>query len=115
MLISELLSQVGCEGGAVGLPMYLWVHTVEADQFCEYKNQLSGLKTENILEARDHITALGLCLMQQRPQQDRWVQRQVGALERCSSRLHSRWWWPKLALLPATHLLSHRWQGGIQV
>ena len=31
MLISELLSQVECEDGAVVLPTHLWVHTVEAD------------------------------------------------------------------------------------
>ena len=31
MLISELLSQVEHEGGAVVLPMHLRVHTVEAD------------------------------------------------------------------------------------
>ena len=46
MLISELLSQVEHEGGAVVLPMHLQVHTVEADCFHEYKNQLSGLRTE---------------------------------------------------------------------
>ena len=60
MLISELLSQVEHEGGAVVLPMHLWVHTVEADCFCEYKNQLSGLTTENINEVCDRIAALGL-------------------------------------------------------
>ena len=60
MLISELLSQVECESGAVLLPMRFCVHTVEADRFCEYKNQLSGLMTENINEVRDQIAALGL-------------------------------------------------------
>ena len=60
MLISELLSQVEHECGAVVLPMHLRVQTVEADCFCEYKNQLSGLTTENINEVCDHIAALGL-------------------------------------------------------
>ena len=50
MLISDLLSQVELKGGAVVLPMHLRVYTVEADRFREYKNQLSGLKTENIDE-----------------------------------------------------------------
>ena len=49
-----------CEGKAVVLPMHLRVHTVEADRFCEYKNQLSGLTTENIDKVRDRIAALGL-------------------------------------------------------
>ena len=60
MLISELLSQVEREGGAVVLPMHLRVHTVEVDRFREYKNQLSGLTTENINKVCDCIAALGL-------------------------------------------------------
>ena len=42
------------------LPMHLRVHTVEEDRFREYKNQLSGLTTENIDEVRYRIAALGL-------------------------------------------------------
>ena len=42
------------------LPMHLRMHTVEADQFREYKNQLSGLTTENINKVCDCIAALGL-------------------------------------------------------
>ena len=60
MLISKLLSQVECEGGAVVLHMHMWVHTVEADRFHEYKTQLLGLTTENINEVCDLIAALGL-------------------------------------------------------
>ena len=64
LLISKLLLQVECEGGAVVLPMHLQVHTLEADQFHEYRNQLSGLTTENIDEVCNHINMLGarLCL-----------------------------------------------------
>ena len=40
--------------------MHLQVHTVEADRFREYKNQLSGLMTENIDEVHNLIAALGL-------------------------------------------------------
>ena len=40
--------------------MHLRVHTVEADQFCEYKNHLSGLMTENIEEVHYRIAILGL-------------------------------------------------------
>ena len=32
----------------------------KTDQFCEYKNQLSGLTAENIDEVCNHIAALGL-------------------------------------------------------
>ena len=60
MLISELLWQVEREGGAVVLPMHLRVNTVETDQFCEYKNQLSGLTAGNINEVCNCIAALGL-------------------------------------------------------
>ena len=42
------------------MPMHLRVHTVEEDRFREYKNQLSGLTTENIDEVRNCIAALGL-------------------------------------------------------
>ena len=60
MLISELLSQVERKGGAVVLPMHLRVHTVDDDRFREYKNQLSGLTTENVDEVREKIAAMGL-------------------------------------------------------
>ena len=40
--------------------MHLCVHTVEADRFCEYKNQLSGLMNKSIDEVHDRIAALGL-------------------------------------------------------
>ena len=42
------------------LPMHLWAHTVKADCFREYKNQLSGLTTDNIDEVRNLVAALGL-------------------------------------------------------
>ena len=60
MLISELLSQVEREGGAVVLPMHLRVHTVDDERFREYKNQLSGLTMENVDEVREKIAAMGL-------------------------------------------------------
>ena len=60
MLFSELLSQVEHGGRAVVLPMHLQVHTVEAHCFREYKNQFSGLMTENVDKVYDHIAALGL-------------------------------------------------------
>ena len=40
--------------------MHLRVHTVEADRFHEYKNQLSGPTTDNIDKLCDGIAALGL-------------------------------------------------------
>ena len=60
MLISKMLSQVEHEGGAVVLPMYLCVYTVKADQFHEYKNQLSQLVAKNIDEVCNHISTLDL-------------------------------------------------------
>ena len=75
MLISELISQVECKGGAVVLPMHLHVHTVEADHFREYKNQLSGFTTETLMKFATVFLlwacTRGLCPMQQRPQQAR--------------------------------------------
>ena len=60
MIISELVSQVEREGGAVVLPRHLRVHAVEPDRFRDYKNEISGLTAENISAVRAWIVEMGL-------------------------------------------------------
>ena len=60
LLLSELVAQCFKEEGAVVLPHLLYVHTVNKERFLEFKNQLSGLNTDNVAAVQAKLVEMGL-------------------------------------------------------
>ena len=62
LLLSELVAQCFKEEGAVVLPHSLRVHAVDKKHFLEFKNQLSGLNTDNVPAVQAKLVEMGLSL-----------------------------------------------------